>query len=120
MAKFHGVIGYGKSTEVKMGVWEDVITEVPYFGDVVTNNRRLVTGQEVNSDLTVGNSISIIADPYAVNNFFAMRYVAWAGTLWTIENVDVQSPRLILRLGGVYNGPRPQREASGQAPSAPA
>ncbi|MCA1806977.1 MAG: hypothetical protein LC687_03870, partial [Actinobacteria bacterium] len=56
-------------------------------------------------DLSVGNSISIVADAYANEHFFAIRYIRWAGTLWTVQNVDVESPRLVLRLGGVYNGP---------------
>jgi hypothetical protein len=105
--KFFGKVGYGQSVDNQNGVWEDVITEKKYYGDVVRNSRRLATGQEVNSDLTVGNSISIVADAYASENFFAIRYVEWAGALWTVTNVEVQSPRLILWLGGVYNGPRP-------------
>jgi hypothetical protein len=105
--KFFGKIGYGHSVDNQNGVWEDVIDEKKYYGDVVRNSRRLATGQEVNSDLSVGNSISIVADAYASENFFAIRYVEWAGALWTVTNVEVQSPRLILWLGGVYNGPKP-------------
>lgn len=105
MAKFHGVIGYGESVEVRPGVWEDVITERSYFGDVVRNSRQLDNGEKVNNDISVGNSISIVADPYANGHFFAMRYIRWAGALWIVTDVEVQSPRLLLRLGGVYSGP---------------
>jgi hypothetical protein len=76
-----------------------------YYGDVVRNSRQLRESDKVNYDLSVGNSISIVADPYASEHFFAIRYVEWAGALWTVSNVEVQSPRLILRLGEVYNGP---------------
>lgn len=107
MARFHGVVGYGNSVETAAGVWEDEITERPYFGDVVRNTRQLQSGEKVNDDLSVGNSISIVADAYAREHFFAMRYVEWAGTAWIITDVEVQAPRLLLRLGGVYNGPRP-------------
>ena len=107
MAKFFGKVGYGHSVDNQNGVWEDVITEKKLYGDVVHNSRRLSENQAVNSDLTVGNSISVIADAYASENIFAIRYVEWAGALWTVTNVEVQSPRLILWLGGVYNGPRP-------------
>lgn len=107
MAKFFGKVGYGQSVDRQNGVWEDEITEKKYYGDVVHVSRRLQEAQAVNSDLTVGNSISIVADAYAIQNFFAIRYVEWAGTLWTVTNVEVQSPRLLLWLGGVYNGPRP-------------
>ncbi len=106
MAKFHGKIGYGLSMETSKGVWEDVITEYPYFGDVIRNTRTLQEGSKVNNDLSVENSISIVADAYAREHFFAIRYIEWAGTLWIVSNVEVQSPRLILRLGGVYNGPK--------------
>lgn len=107
MAKFHGTIGYGITEEKAEGVWDDVITEREYYGDVTRNTRRLLSGELVNNDLSVGNSISIVADEYANGHFFAIRYVRWAGVLWIVTEVEVQSPRLLLRLGGVYNGPTP-------------
>jgi hypothetical protein len=103
--KFYGVIGYGEAVETAPGVYQDVITEISYYGDVIRNTRKLSEGEHLNNDLSVNNSISIVADAYANEHFFAIRYIAWAGTLWTISEVDVQSPRLVLRLGGVYNGP---------------
>lgn len=106
MAKFYGVIGYGETVQTAPGVWEDSIVEYSYYGDVVRNTRRLQDGEHLNNDLSVGNSISIVADAYANEHFFAIRFVEWAGTLWTVSEVEVQSPRLLLRLGGVYNGPR--------------
>jgi hypothetical protein len=108
MAKFSGVVGYNHGTvETKPGVWEANIVEKSYFGDVVRNTRQLKDGEKVNNDLTVSNSISVVADAYANEHFFAIRYLRWAGTLWTVTDVEVQSPRLLLRLGGVYNGPTP-------------
>jgi len=106
MAKFYGKIGYGETKEQAKGVWVDDIVEYSYYGDVVRNARRLENGENLNNDLSVGNSISIVADAYANEHFFAIRYVEWAGTLWTVSEVEVQSPRLLLRLGGVYNGPK--------------
>jgi hypothetical protein len=106
MAKFYSEIGYGETqSESAQGVWTDNITEIKYYGDVVRNSRKLQEGQSLNNDLSVGNSISIVADAYANEHFFAIRYIRWAGTLWTVSDVEVQSPRLLLRLGGVYNGP---------------
>lgn len=109
MAKFYGKVGYGETIETppNSGVWKDVITERPYYGDVLNNIRRFQENQKINDDLTLSNGISIIADPYALNHFFAIRYVEWAGALWTVNTVEVERPRLILRLGGVYNGPTP-------------
>lgn len=108
MAKFYGDIGYAsESVETAKGVWKDVIVERKARGDVLRNSRTLKEGEKVNNDLSVGNSISIVADAYANQNFHAMRYIRWMGSLWIVSNVDVQAPRLILRLGGVYHGSLP-------------
>lgn len=107
MTRFYGAVGYGSSVESAPGVWEEVVTEEFYFGDVIRDSRRLSDGEYLHKDLTVGNSISILADAYAYEHFYAMRYVAWSGTLWAVQDVEVKAPRLILRLGGVYNGPTP-------------
>lgn len=108
MAKFYGVVGYSDGTVETpsgSGVWKDNVVEYPYFGDVVRNTRKLEDGEKVNDDLSVGNSISIVADAYAREHFHAIRYISWEGALWKVSNVEVQSPRLVLRLGGVYHGP---------------
>lgn len=107
MAKFYGVVGYAESTETAPGVWADIITERKYFGDVLKNIHRLEAGEGLNDNLTINNTISIVADPFASQHFHAMRYVRWMGALWKITNVQVQSPRLILTIGGIYNGPTP-------------
>ena len=113
MARFYGRVGYGESVEVKdinvgTGVWVDEIVEYFYYGDVIRNSRDLRQGENLNFDLSIQNSISILADAYANEHFFAIRYIEWAGTLWTVSAVEVQSPRLIPRLGEVYNGPTPR------------
>jgi len=105
MAKFYGAIGFGHAVETAPGVYEDVITEKTYYGDVHRNSKQAQESGNVNLDITVQNSISIVADAYATENFFAIRYIAWMGVLWVVSNVEVQRPRLVLRLGGVYNGP---------------
>jgi hypothetical protein len=106
MAKFYGVIGYSENKETKPGVWEDVISERNYSGDVQRDTRRWQTGENLNDDLTVNNLISIVADPFAYQNFQGIRYVGWMGSFWKITSVEVQRPRLLLTIGGVYNGPR--------------
>lgn len=106
MARFFGKVGYAEKVESVPGVWKDVIAEYEYYGDVVRNTRKLEENEKVNFDILVGNSISIVADEFANDHIFAMRYVEWRGTLWTVRDVEVQRPRLLLRLGGVYNGPK--------------
>lgn len=104
MNKFRGPVGYGVTTKVAPGVYENEITERKYFGDVVKNTRRLQEADQVNPDLNVTNSISIVADAYAYKHFHTIMYVEWHGVRWIVTEVEVQRPRLILRLGGVYNG----------------
>ena len=104
MAKFYGAIGYGKSIETSPGVWEDQITERMYSGDLIRNSRRLQSSGNVNDDIKISNQISIIADPYANENFHLMKYASFMGTKWKITDIEVQYPRLILTVGGVYNG----------------
>lgn len=104
MAKFYGKIGYAEALETASGVWSESITEREYFGELIRNTRRLQTGDKLNDDINVANEISIIADPFANENFHAMRYVEFMGAKWKITNVEVQYPRLILTVGGVYNG----------------
>jgi|SRR5690606_3063884 len=108
MARFHGVVGYGATVEQRPGVWVDEIIERPYFGDVIQNAFKQENVEKINQDLGVNNSISIVADAYANEHVSAIRYVQWAGALWEVASVTVQRPRLILRLGGVYNGPTPE------------
>lgn len=109
MARFYGPVGFGisKETPPESGVWVDEISEFSYYGDVVRNTRKLDNGETLNNDISVGNSISIVADQFANEHFFAIRYIKWAGTLWLVTEVEVKAPRLLLRLGSVYNGPTP-------------
>lgn len=104
MAKFCDVVGYAETRERRPGIWEETITERPYYGDVLRNTRRLEGADTINGDVALNNRISIVADPYAYQHFLAIRYVKWMGVSWKVTNVEVQSPRLVLTIGGAYNG----------------
>ena len=121
MARFYGAIGYGEPVETPpgSGVWIDRIVEQHYYGDVTRNARSLEASEYLHDKLTISNTVSIVADAYANEHFFAIRYVRWSGALWTVSNVEVQSPRLVLRLGGVYNGPTPDSTESETAGNNP-
>lgn len=103
MAKFYGKIGYAETKETAPDVWTEVITERTYTGDVLRNTRRWESGENLNDNLNINNLISIVADAFAYQNFSAIRYIEWMGSKWKITNVEVQRPRLILTIGGVYN-----------------
>lgn len=104
MARFYGAIGYITEVETAVDVTNNVPVERMYKGELVRNNRRLENGVDVNDNVSISNQISILADPYANNHIHDMRYVKWRGTAWKVTNIDVEPPRLILTLGGVYNG----------------
>lgn len=104
MAKWFGKIGYAEPVETAPGVWEEQITVREYYGDLIRNTRRLQTADKVNDDININNELSIVSDPYAIDHFWSMRYAEFRGAKWKITNVEVQYPRLILSLGGLYNG----------------
>lgn len=106
MAKFYGPIGYSISQETSPGVWtQEEIVERNYRGDVLQNYRKISQGESINDNIDVSNRLSIIADPFAMNHFHTIKYVKWMGAYWKVTTVDAsQRPRLILTIGGVYNG----------------
>ena len=104
MAKWYGKVGYTVTEETRPGVWTPVTTERMYYGDLIRNTRKLASSEHLNDNINVANEISIVADPFAYENFHAMKYVEFMGTLWKISDVEVQHPRLILTIGGLYNG----------------
>lgn len=104
MAKFYGAVGYVVDTKSGLDIHSNKPVERMYRGDLESNNRRLEKGEGVNDDVTISNKIRITADPYAYSHIHELRYVKWMGVAWKVTNVDVQYPRLVLTLGGVYNG----------------
>ena len=107
MAKFYGAIGYATTVNARSGVWEEEIVERTYFGDLNRNMLKLQTDNQVIDNINIANEISIVADPFAYENFHAMRYVEYMGARWKITGIEEKFPRLILTVGGVYNGPTP-------------
>ena len=103
MAKFHGVIGYAIQSETAPGVWRDKITERVYRGDVLLNQQRWQNSEKLNDDINIDNSISIIADPFALEHLGYMRYILWMGQKWKIQSFSINRPRVVLQIGGVYN-----------------
>lgn len=103
MAKFYGNVGYAVMDETVRGVSREQIIEKPYYGDLIRNTRRLESSSYLNDNITISNEISIVADPFAYENFHMMRYVIFMGVKWKITNVEIQYPRIILTTGGIYN-----------------
>jgi hypothetical protein len=111
MAKFSGTLGFVTVEESDVaGVFEEVVTEVTYTGDILRNARRWDDSQKVISDLTVENRFSIVADSFAIDNTPNMRYLKVFGARWKITSVEIQRPRIFITVGGVYNGPVAEKE----------
>lgn len=104
MAKFFGAVGYVDTVETSAGVFQEKAVERKYYGDLNKLSRRWEKSDHLNDNLVFNNSLSIVADDYAYNHFSSIRYVKWEGTAWTVNSVEVASPRLVMTFGGVYNG----------------
>lgn len=104
MAKFHGKVGYSIAKETRPGVYEDEITEREYYGDLLKNTTSSQQAGQVNDNVTISNEISIISDPFAITYYSSIRYVEFKGVKWKVTNINIQHPRLVLTVGGVYNG----------------
>jgi len=104
MSKWFGKIGYINTVETTPGVWEEQFVEREYFGDLPRNHKRWENTQTLSDNITLQNKLSIVSDPYALQNFQYIRYAEIMGTYWKVTAVDVQYPRLVLSIGGVYSG----------------
>lgn len=107
MAKWYGRVGYVETVETEPGIYEPVAAERPYFGDLLKNVSKWATNtNSVNDNLNVANQISIVADPYAYQHFSSIKYVEFMDAMWNVTSAEPQYPRIILTVGGVYNGPQ--------------
>jgi len=102
MAKYYGKVGYAIPTEGKPGVWKDEIVERLYRGDVLRNQQRWQPSEHVNENFNIDNEISILADPYAYQNCGRIVYVEFMGTKWKVQSLNINRPRIVLQLGGLY------------------
>lgn len=103
MAKWYGKIGFAETVETSLDVWTETIREYPYYGDILFNNRSLGNEYEINNSVSISNKISFVADPYAREKFHEIKYATFMGTKWRVTSIEVQYPRLIMTLGGVWN-----------------
>lgn len=102
MNKFYGTIGFVTTEETSPGVWKAHTVERGYCGDLIRNIGRNGSGNNVNTDFSINNQVSIVCDPYALENFQFIKFVRFLGTAWIVTSVEVEYPRLSLSLGEVY------------------
>lgn len=103
--KYAGKIGFVKNVDKGNGIWESEITEKTYIGDVVRNTANWKANEgSINDDIAINNQLSILVDPYAFENFQYMKYIEWMGSLWNIGSIEINYPRVLISIGGIYNG----------------
>lgn len=110
MARYCGKIGFSISKETAPGIYEDDITERTYYGDVVKDLRKENRTDKIVRDVTISNSFSVVADPFAFENFQFIKYLKYMGIAWNVESVEVQYPRLLISVGGIWNGPNGKQQ----------
>ena len=104
MSKWYGQVGFAESSEYEAGAWENTIIEREYYGDVVTTRWKHENSGNPVDNINLSNQISIVSDPYATEHCSSIVYVTYMGTKWKVSDVEIQFPRLLLTIGGVYNG----------------
>lgn len=104
MTKFSGIVGF-KSDQVESepGVWTETYTERHMTGSVIRAATAVTSDSVINSDIKMNNSISVIGDQFSFENFSNIRYIIYMGQKWSVDNVQIQRPRIILEIGSVMN-----------------
>lgn len=102
--RFYGKVGFEETVFVGNGIYRPTVVERTYYGDTLRwSSRRIAETDRKNDDIRMNNSISIIADAYASQNYSRIKYVEWDGVKWNVSSVTVGRPRLTLELGDVYS-----------------
>lgn len=100
--KWYGKIGFVTQEETSPGIWENVSTEKSYYGEISNMSRSWKEGSDLNDDVTISNKLTIVTDPYIIENLINIRYVIYLGVKWKVTGFSIEYPRLILSLGGIY------------------
>lgn len=108
--KFSGEIGFAVTLEVRPDIWQPKMVEKHYKGDILRKSTRWQQGDQANDDLTINHQVSIVANQFAYDHLHEIRYVVFRGHPWKVNSITDERPRLILEIGGVYNGERPKEE----------
>ena len=103
MPKCSGLIGYALVVETQPGVWSEIITDKPYYGDVVTDNRKFNNQNQINDDMNINNNISVISNSFMLDNLAVMKYITFLKSKWKIVSVEIKPPRIIINIGGLYH-----------------
>lgn len=104
MARFAGLVGYVTQEEKVPDVWSPTENPRVMKGDIIRQSSSVQNDNKVNSDISLGHRISLIGDAYAFDNYYNIKWVNIDGYKWEVISVEIQRPRIIVSLGGKYNG----------------
>lgn len=108
MAKFFGKVGFSVTVELdpinEPGVYGDSNIEREYCGDVLQNRASWEQSTEVNDNFNINVRFSLLLDPFAEQYCQKIKYIEYMGGKWKVKSIEIQYPRIILTVGGVYNG----------------
>lgn len=103
MTRYSGLVGYGQQVEVEPGVWDTEDKEVMMKGDLLRQNAN-IQDSGINDKVSLNHRVSLIGDAYAFDNYYNMKWVTVNGFKWAVSAIELQRPRLIVTLGGIWNG----------------
>ena len=93
MSKWFGKLGFVETKETELSVHSEIVTERDCYGDLTRNTRRLQSPDKVNDDISLANTLSVIADPYVQEHFSNLRYVTLYGGKWNGRERGVPAHR---------------------------
>lgn len=104
MAKYAGKVGFATQTETSPGVWEDVTVERLMKGDVIRANTTISMDGKVNGDVTFNHRVSLVGASLPLMEYYNIKYITLDGYKWEVKSIEIQRPRIIVTLGGMWNG----------------
>lgn len=121
--RFSGKVGYVIPVERVIegyedqhsGIFDEIINEKKYSGDVLRDYSSWNNSSQINGSPILHNDISIIADQFAYQNFQWIRYIHYMNADWAVTSIEVQRPRLLLKIGGLYNATDQQTDGTPEA-----
>lgn len=105
MNQFRGKIGFSIPVNKGHGIYDNSVVERTYRGDILSQSRKLDAGTNINDNIDMNIRLSILSDDFLNVHLSQITYVHYMGGVWKVKSIEPSRPRIVLALGGVYNGP---------------
>lgn len=100
-------LGFAESKQVRPGIWDDEITEVPKLAEVRQRTETFQVEGNVIPEYKTTTSVSVLSQGPVKPDYSNLRYVLYAGERWIVTSAVHEPPRMTLFIGEVYSGPIP-------------